>query len=572
MNETSYTPAPKKAPKAAAQKAAAGPDAAVRAGLFVLTVLAVGYGLHQRRSPAPAAAPAPARVGALPPQGAPAAARPGAAQDPFSYASPQAEAVMDHGALSPADLEGASSLVTRWSWPGALTGFAAVQDVGSLGARYATPDGLMRRLAAWNPAAPDGRQLLYSVRRPDGVEVLLYEDQLHEAYTAAATDEAGREPAFQGTSGLGDYTTHVGQGVVYRVENPKIVVAAAPAAAASAPRPGRAQRVTRRAQARAVAGRAGSGGAVAYVSGPRNATIVGTAAAPAAAQTAPNSRIAFTGPDVPAGAGAGGSGPGTDRGRARQMTAEELQALNSDSLRSRNRPTSVRFFTAPPLFVGAPARRMAELTFADGRSETVPYDPLVFDLKGRGVQTDDRRVLFDLYGHHKDDKQQWMNDFGDGTGVLVFDADGGGKSGTSGSEVFGDRTDLSGVGRPDGFANGFEALRGLAEKAVSEGVLSRSAVDAGVLNAESLLALERAYGLRMKVGGLNKKAISLAQAGVASISLASQPTRMVENYDGRGNGLVVQPGAVFTRTDGSSGAYMNVWLVAKTGSLGLAKR
>lgn len=212
---------------------------------------------------------------------------------------------------------------------------------------------------------------------------------------------------------------------------------------------------------------------------------------------------------------------------------------------------------------------LAEITYASGVKKIVPYDPLVFDLKGTGIKTSLKKVLFDLFGFGKSDKTQWMNDLEEGTGVLVFDAKGTGKSGKNGSEVFGDRTSLAGVGKPDGYADGFEALRALAEKAINEGVIGREALGTRVLDAKALKAMEKAYGLKMKVGGMNREPISLAAAGIEAISLSNQPTQRAVDFDGQSNDLVVQPGAVFLRKDGTTGSYMNVWLSAKIGSLGL---
>ena len=214
-------------------------------------------------------------------------------------------------------------------------------------------------------------------------------------------------------------------------------------------------------------------------------------------------------------------------------------------------------------------RPMAELTMADGTKKIVPYDPLVFDLKGTGVKTGSRKVLFDLYGHGRADKTQWMNDLDDGVGVLVFNVKGDGKSGRNGAEVFGDRTDLEGLGRPSGYANGFEALRGLAKKAVDDGVLAKEAVADEILDEKDLAALEKAYGLKMKVGGLNKEAISLKKAGVSAIALSKAAPQRANDFDGQQNDLMMQPGAVFLRSDGTTGTYMNVWLSAKEGNLGL---
>jgi hypothetical protein len=212
---------------------------------------------------------------------------------------------------------------------------------------------------------------------------------------------------------------------------------------------------------------------------------------------------------------------------------------------------------------------MAEVTYADGTKKTVPYDPLVFDLKGTGIKTSPRKVLFDLYGHGTEEKTQWMNDLEDGVGVLVFDPKGTGKSGKNGGELFGDRTDLAGIGRPTGFANGFEALRGLVVKAINEKVLPKEVLDTEILDAKALLALEKAYGLKMKVGGMNKEPITLAKAGVAAIALSRAPVQRAVDFDGSDNDLLLQPGAAFLRTDGTAGTYMNVWLSAKRGNLGL---
>jgi hypothetical protein len=212
---------------------------------------------------------------------------------------------------------------------------------------------------------------------------------------------------------------------------------------------------------------------------------------------------------------------------------------------------------------------LAELVYASGQKEVVPYDPLVFDLKGTGIKTTPKKVLFDLYGYGKAEKTQWMNDLDEGAGILVFNSNGSGHSGKSGAEVFGDRTDLTGVGQPTGLANGFEALRALVQKAVAENILPQEALDRGMLDSASLAALEKAYGLKMKVGGFNHKDISLAEAGIQAIALSQAPTQRVPDFDDQSNDLLVQPGAVFLRRDGTSGTYMNVWLKAKLGNLGL---
>ena len=55
-----------------------------------------------------------------------------------------------------------------------------------------------------------------------------------------------------------------------------------------------------------------------------------------------------------------------------------------------------------------------------------------------------------------------INDSADA--VLVFDKDGDGISGKDGSECFGNNTDLDGDGKADGYKDGFEALKALAQK------------------------------------------------------------------------------------------------------------
>jgi hypothetical protein len=272
----------------------------------------------------------------------------------------------------------------------------------------------------------------------------------------------------------------------------------------------------------------------------------------------------------PAGAVAGArrmGGPGRPpmiNVSAGESVLKEIRARELDALvKQRGAAKGEGFLTA----AGMP---MATLTFADGHQETVAYDPLVFDLRGHGVKTSAKKVLFDLYGYGKTDKIQGMNDIDENTGVLVFDASGSGRSGKDGREVLGDRTSLNG-GLPDGFADGFAALKGLVDKGIRERVLSADVAETGVLEADSLRALEKAYGLKMRVGGMHGRTISLAEAGVRGIALSQKPAEMINDFDGRHNGLKVQPGAVFLRADGTVGSYMNIWLAAKVGELGLER-
>ncbi|MBI3548773.1 MAG: hypothetical protein HY078_07035 [Elusimicrobia bacterium] len=179
--------------------------------------------------------------------------------------------------------------------------------------------------------------------------------------------------------------------------------------------------------------------------------------------------------------------------------------------------------------------------------------PIVFDLAGRGIDTVDRWASYDLAG---DGSAQQMHDLGKGVGLLVFDWNRSGKSGADGRGLFGTQTSLSGSGKPDGFRNGFEALTALARKAQADGVLSHGR---SVLDSADLRKLEAAYGLRMRIGGLRGKDVSMEQAGIRSLRLSKAADRARDNFDGRGDSVLERPGATFTRTDGTQGTYADVF-------------
>jgi len=132
--------------------------------------------------------------------------------------------------------------------------------------------------------------------------------------------------------------------------------------------------------------------------------------------------------------------------------------------------------------------------------------PLTFDLNGDGkVSTTNGGKAFDIDGDGKVDNTAWA---GKGDGVLAFDADGDGKVGEDGRELFGNHTDVDGDGRADGFANGFDALRGLAEREFGQ--------VGGKLNQEQLQHLGDKYGLKMMVDGKQR---DLADIGITEIDL-----------------------------------------------------
>jgi hypothetical protein len=193
----------------------------------------------------------------------------------------------------------------------------------------------------------------------------------------------------------------------------------------------------------------------------------------------------------------------------------------------------------------------------------VQQDPLVFDLANTGIKTSSRKAIYGITGTKDDDKLKWLNEVEEGMGILVFDADKDGASGRTGLELFGDQSDLNGDGKSDGFPDGFSTLRAFVDRASRDGVLPPDARARGLLDASALAALEKAYGLKMKVGGFNRVPVTLKTAGVKEISFSEAPAEPAREFDGRGNGLSLHPGAAFSRPDGSRGIYANVWLTAK---------
>jgi hypothetical protein len=191
---------------------------------------------------------------------------------------------------------------------------------------------------------------------------------------------------------------------------------------------------------------------------------------------------------------------------------------------------------------------------AEERAKTVAKmgSPLTLDLNGDGVKTSTRSIQYDIDG---DGALDGINDISNGDGMLVIDTDGDGVSGESGHELLGDNTDLDGDGNKDGFKDGFDALRALAERAKQSGIINND----DVLDATELQTLGNAYGLKIKTGSLNTQAVSLNQAGVTSINLSTGEKTRIQNFDGQGNDTVKQNGALFTRTDGSQGTYEDIF-------------
>ena len=197
-----------------------------------------------------------------------------------------------------------------------------------------------------------------------------------------------------------------------------------------------------------------------------------------------------------------------------------------------------------------------DLSDCDYECSTKSYNtasPLSFDLEGDGVKTSDELIRYDIDG---DGDLDTINDSADA--ILVFDADGDGISGEDGSECFGDNTDLDGDGKADGYKDGFEALKALANK---EGLVDGK--DDNKLDENDLKILEEKYGLQIKTDGYNSEGSSLFEAGITEINLATtDETTLHKNYDGKSNDLMTQEGATFV-VNGEEREYADIWHAMK---------
>ena len=201
-----------------------------------------------------------------------------------------------------------------------------------------------------------------------------------------------------------------------------------------------------------------------------------------------------------------------------------------------------------------------KVTYADGKQEIMKYDPLVLDLAGTGFKASAQITDFDLDG---DGRPETISELPAGSGLLVVDSDKDGVSGGGALELLSAATDLDGNLQPDGFADGFDALNGLVKKAVREGVLAKTVLTEMRLGAAELKALERSYGLKVRVGGLRAPAVSLAQAGVLEIGLSANRNVRINAFDGRGTDITRRDGADFLRADGTRGEYADLYLSSR---------
>ena len=197
-----------------------------------------------------------------------------------------------------------------------------------------------------------------------------------------------------------------------------------------------------------------------------------------------------------------------------------------------------------------------DLSDCDYECSTKSYNtasPLSFDLEGDGVKTSDELIRYDIDG---DGDLDTINDSADA--ILVFDADGDGISGEDGSECFGDNTDLDGDGVADGYKDGFEALKALANK---EGLVNGK--DDNKLDENDLKILEEKYGLQIKTDGYNSDGKSLFDVGITEINLSTtDETTLNKNYDGQHNDLMTQEGATFV-VNGEEREYADIWHAMK---------
>ena len=174
------------------------------------------------------------------------------------------------------------------------------------------------------------------------------------------------------------------------------------------------------------------------------------------------------------------------------------------------------------------------------------WSPLSFDVDGDGVHTSKETVDFDIDG---DGVVDTVNNSAEW--VLAFDKDGNGIAGEDGSELFGDNTDLDGDGKKDGYANGFDALRALAEK---EGLIGS---DDDMLDVNDLKKLQEKYGLVM-TKGYGGEAKSLTDLGITEINLSKSETKLTKNFDGQNNDIMTQEGATF-KVNGQTREYADIW-------------
>ncbi|MCK7467659.1 MAG: hypothetical protein MZU91_05740 [Desulfosudis oleivorans] len=179
-----------------------------------------------------------------------------------------------------------------------------------------------------------------------------------------------------------------------------------------------------------------------------------------------------------------------------------------------------------------------KLRVADGL-----YSPLNFDLTGNGITTLDKVISFDINGDGVLDKIHDVSN-----GVLAI------RNGANGHDLFGDSTDLDGDGIPDGYMNGFEALKALARK---EGLINDK--DDMMLDKDDIKLLEEKYDLGMKTNGYLSEKKPLSELGIDWINLSqTDETSVIEDFDGKGNLLMTQENSWFS-INGIVNTFVDIW-------------
>lgn len=227
-------------------------------------------------------------------------------------------------------------------------------------------------------------------------------------------------------------------------------------------------------------------------------------------------------------------------------------------------PVAAAAATAAPTVVQQPAQtvvqqpaqtvvqqpRTVQVQDVATQIQALPKSPLVADLNGDGVKTSDRLVQYDIDGDGQLDN---INDIAQGDGLFSI------RGGKDGKDLLGQFTDVDGDGRAESYQDGFEALKALAARAQKEGLINGD----NTLDANEIASLEKAYGLGVKKDSFGAQSVSLSQAGIKSINLATGEKQYIQNFDGRGNDTLRQGGAQFTRADGTTGGYEDVFFLKK---------
>lgn len=171
------------------------------------------------------------------------------------------------------------------------------------------------------------------------------------------------------------------------------------------------------------------------------------------------------------------------------------------------------------------------------------FSPIIFDLNGDGIRTTEHTIMYDINGDGKKDK---INDV-KVDGVLCI------RGGKSGLDLFGDNTDLNNDGKRDGFRNGFEALKFLARK---EKLIDDK--DDMILDKKDIKVLAKKHSLALKIGYLGKTK-DILDAGITEIALPkTSNTKLIRNFDGKGNMLMLQDGATI-KIHGKTNIFADLW-------------